>query len=466
MCRIAVIDIVALTGKLLGNDTPSILEFSKKGSLAAINPAFPALTCSAQANYLTGVYPQTHGIVGNGWYDRDLAEHLFWKQSNKLVQTKKIYDELKETTTNFTCAKLFWWFNMYSNVDYSITPRPIYPADGRKIPDIYTNPYSIRNDITNDIGRFPFQTFWGPLAGKNSKIGSADAASRWIAKAAMWIEEKYKPTLNLIYLPHLDYNLQRHGPNSPLIKEDLKQIDSIVGELIAFFKTKNVSPIILSEYGISEVKKTIFLNRLFRKKGWLAIKDELGTEKLDAGASKAFAISDHQIAHIYINDSSITNEIKDLILQQEGIKSVLNESAKQDRKISHQRAGDLIAVAENDAWFCYYYWFDDNVAPDFARTVDIHRKPGYDPLELFLDESSRFTQTKLALRILQNKLGFRALFDVVSLNPNLIKGSHGGFYTDIIDFPLIITEHHGLLDSKIIESTDVYQIIKNSILNS
>lgn len=465
MKRIAVIDVVALTGKLLGDNTPRIFEFSKNGVIASINPAFPAVTCSAQANYLTGVFPQTHGIVGNGWYDRELAEHMFWKQSNKLVRSRKIYDELREVVPGFTCAKLFWWFNMYSSADFSITPRPVYPADGRKIPDIYTRPYSLRDEITREIGKFPFATFWGPFAGRKSRLGEPDSASRWIARAAMWIEDRHKPTLNLIYLPHLDYNLQRYGSSSQLIREDLQRIDDIVGELIQFFKSRDVGVIILSEYGIHDVSKPIFLNRLFREKGWIAIKEELGMEKLDMGASKAFAICDHQVAHVYVNEKAILEEVKSLLINNPHIQDVLDDTGKIKRGIFHDRAGDLIAVAKNDAWFSYYYWFDDKRAPDFARTVDIHRKPGYDPVELFLDESNPFIKQKLAFRMLQSKLGFRTLLDVVPLDATLVKGSHGGFTSDVTEYPVIMTNISGLIDRKIVDSTAVYQIIKSAVID-
>ncbi|MGI8966244.1 MAG: alkaline phosphatase family protein, partial [Limisphaerales bacterium] len=281
MKRTAVINVVGLTESLVGPAMPNISAFLKCGSQAKIIPAFPAVTCVAQSNYLTGKKPSEHGIVGNGWYNRELAEVQFWKQSNHLVRGKKIWDELRQADSTFTCAKLFWWFNMYSRTDFSITPRPSYPADGRKLFDIYSWPYSIRPEIKKDLGEFPFATFWGPAAGVNSPQGKADAASRWIADAAQWIERKYAPTLNLIYLPHLDYNLQRIGPRHPHIAQDLKQIDAIVGDLISFFKKRSVQIILLSEYGITAVNFPIYLNRLFREQGWLVIKEECGLELLD-----------------------------------------------------------------------------------------------------------------------------------------------------------------------------------------
>src|SRR5437762_281720 len=212
MKRLAVINVVGLTESLIGRHTPRIAELLKRGAKASIVPAFPAVTCTAQSNYLTVKRPTEHGIVANGWYNRELAEVLFWKQSNHLVQARKIWDELRALDPKFTCATLFWWYNMYSSADYSITPRPMYPADGRKVFDIYTWPCSIRTEIKSDLGEFPFPCFWGPAAGVDTPQGTADAASRWIAESAKWIEDKYQPTLSLVYLPHLDYNLQRLGP--------------------------------------------------------------------------------------------------------------------------------------------------------------------------------------------------------------------------------------------------------------
>src|SRR6266540_403256 len=281
MKRLAVINVVGLTESLVGPATPKIAEFIKRGARTNIIPAFPAVTCTAQSNYLTGRLPAEHGIVANGWYQRELAEVQFWKQSNRLVHGRKIWDDLRALDSKFTCAKLFWWYNMYSSADYSITPRPNYPADGRKVFDIYTWPYSIRTGIKRDLGEFPFPCFWGPAAGVDTPQGSADAASRWIAGSAKWIENKYQPTLNLIYLPHLDYNLQRLGSKHPAIADDLRQIDAIVGDLMEFFQQRSIQVLVLSEYGITEADQPIHLNRVFRQQGWLTVKEELGHELLD-----------------------------------------------------------------------------------------------------------------------------------------------------------------------------------------
>jgi predicted AlkP superfamily pyrophosphatase or phosphodiesterase len=498
MNRTAVINVVGLTEALIGEHTPRIAEFCKRGALAQIKPAFPAVTCTAQSNYLTGAAPHVHGIVGNGWFNRELAEVQFWKQSNHLVQSPKIWDALRQQSTNhqspITVANCFWWFNMYSGADYSITPRPMYPADGRKIFDIYTQPAKIRHEIKKDFGVFPFFSFWGPAAGVDSPQGKADAASRWIAESAKWIENKHSPTLNLIYLPHLDYNLQRHGVYSfgygypkfsgepliapdnaisgrklelilPAIHPDLRAIDSIVGDLIDFFGKRGVQVVLLSEYGITNVDTPVHLNRIFRQHGWLTIRDELGLELLDAGASRVFAVADHQVAHIYLNERSLESKVRDVLQKQVEVDvTVFGAKQKTEMGIDHPRAGDLIAVAPENAWFTYYYWLDDARAPDFARTVDIHRKPGYDPMELFLDPKIPAVKLKIAWRLLQKKLGLRMLMDVIPLDATLVKGSHGRRPADRKDWPVFITQQKELLGAKELESTDVYRALLQHVL--
>jgi predicted AlkP superfamily pyrophosphatase or phosphodiesterase len=463
MTRTAVINVVGLSESLLGPHTPRINAFRVRGALTRIEPAFPAVTCTAQSNYLTGLTPSQHGIVANGWYNRELAEVQFWKQSNHLVAGKKIWDTLREVYPKFTCAKMFWWYNMYSTADWSITPRPMYPADGRKLFDIYAWPYSIRDEIKRDLGEFPFPAFWGPAAGVDSSRFAADAVSKWIAESAKWIERKHAPTLNLIYLPHLDYNLQRLGPMHPTIASDLKRIDAIVGDLIDFFAKQSVEVVLLSEYGISAVDTPVHLNRLFRERGWLTVKEELGLELLDCGASKVFAVADHQVAHVYLNDATLTGEVQRLLEGQAGIGAVWGESEKSAQGLNHPRAGDLIAVAKDRAWFTYYYWLDDNRAPDFARTVDIHRKPGYDPVELFLDPAIPLVKARIVWRLLQKKLGFRMLMDVVPLDAGLVKGSHGGRPSDAREWPVLIGSRSDLIPAKAINSTDIFDLLKRRL---
>lgn len=417
MQRVAVINVVGLTRSLIGEHTPSIRAFAESTSLTSFAPEFPALTCSAQSTYLTGKGVEQHGIVANGWYDREASEIKFWKQSNHLVQGDKIWDQLRREQDGFTCAKMFWWYNMYASVDWSVTPRPIYPADGRKVFDVHTQPMEMREQIKADLGDFPFPSFWGPAAGIDS--------SRWIAESAKWIERKQEPSLNLVYLPHLDYCLQKWGPESDQIVPELRLIDEIVGDLILFFQERGVDVALLSEYGISQVNRVVHLNRIFRERGWIQIKDELGLETLDAGGSRVFAVADHQIAHVYINDPAIEADVRVLLEQTDGVEEVRVPKDLMAPGPGLDRAGDLIAVADPDAWFSYYYWLDDRVAPDFARCVDIHRKPGYDPVELFMDPGLTLPKLKVAGFLLKKKLGIRGLMDVIPLDAGLVRGSHG-----------------------------------------
>ena len=455
MKRTAVLNIVGLTRPLLER-MPRLRQFAQTRHVTPIAPAFPAVTCTAQSTYLTGFAPNEHGIVGNGWFDRDLAEVHFWKQSNHLVRGRKLWEELRELVAGFTCAKLFWWYNMYSSADYSITPRPMYPADGRKIFDVYTSPFSIRSEIKKELGEFPFRSFWGP--------GACIDSSRWIAHSAKWIEQRHQPTLSLVYLPHLDYNLQRLGPQHAEIAADLKLIDEVASDLIAHLQQRDIEVVVVSEYGITSVDQPVHLNRVFRERGWTAIKDELGLEMLDCGASKVFAIADHQIAHIYLADRSIAAEVQTLVEAQPGVEVVLDRQAQRALGVDHARAGDLIAIADARSWFTYYYWLDDAVAPDFARTVDIHRKAGYDPAELFIDPKIKFPAARIGAFLLKKKLGIRGLLDVIPLDATLVKGSHGRVPESADDWPILITSVPNDRLPDPLRATDVYNVLKSVCL--
>ncbi|MBI5688646.1 MAG: alkaline phosphatase family protein [Verrucomicrobia bacterium] len=428
--RLALLDVVGLSPRILGPHTPRLRQAAEKGGLRRIRPVLPALTCPAQSTYLTGWPPSDHGAVANGWYDRTLAEHHFWKQSNHLVAGPKLWETARAARPGFTCAKLFWWYNMYSTADWSITPRPMYPADGRKIFDVTSHPLTIRDEIRRDLGPFPFPAFWGPAAGM--------ASSEWIARSAEWIEERHRPDLSLVYLPHLDYDLQRHGPADPRATAAAAAIDRVVGRLFDFFAARGVRPIVVSEYGLTPVRRAVALNRVFRARGWLVVKEELGRELLDCGASRAFAIADHQVAHVYVNDASLLSSVRSAVEETDGVARVLDADGQKLAGLAHSRTGDLVAFADEDAWFSYYYWEDDRRAPDFARCVDIHRKYGYDPVELFLDPALTLPRWKIAGTLLRRKLGFRALMDVIPLDASLVKGSHGTCPADPADWPVLI----------------------------
>jgi predicted AlkP superfamily pyrophosphatase or phosphodiesterase len=444
MKKTVVIDVVGLSANLIGKHTPFLEQYIKNKKLSTIAPMLPAVTTAVQSTYLTGKQPTEHGIVGNGWYDETDAEIKFWKQSNKLVQVEKIWDQAKKENPNFTCSNMFWWYNMYSNADYSVTPRPNYLADGRKMPDCYSEPAELRDILQEKLGQFPLFQFWGP--GANIK------SSKWIADASMLTDEIYDPTLTLIYLPHLDYCLQKFGPDFNYIGKELNEIDAILKELIGFYESKNANVIILSEYGITPVNTPVHLNRAFREAGLLQIRTERGLELLDAGASKAFVVADHQIAHVYINDKSVTEQVKTILNQSPGIALVLDEEGKKAHGINHDRAGDFVLVAKPESWFTYYFWLDDAKAPDYARCVDIHKKPGYDPVEMFMSSKPR-----AAYKLLRKKAGFRYIMDVIPLDATLIKGSHGSVNTPADFHPVLITEPE--LNSENRTATQVYDVI-------
>ncbi|WGV26748.1 alkaline phosphatase family protein [Halotia branconii] len=458
MQKTVVLNVVGLTPSLLNKHTPFLSSWAKQAQIASITPVLPAVTCTAQATYLTGKLPSEHGIVANGWYFRDECEIKFWRQSNKLVQTPKVWEMAKALDPNFTCANLFWWYNMYSSVDYAVTPRPMYPADGKKIPDIYTQPGNLRSQLQAELGQFPLFNFWGP----NTSI----RATQWIADAAKWIEERHNPTLSLVYLPHLDYCLQKFGPDVEKVAEDLQAIDAVCSDLIQYYENRGAEVIVLSEYGITSVSQPIHLNRMLREQGLLTVREELGRELLDAGASKAFAVADHQLAHIYVNDPFYIPKVRSLLEETQGVAYILDDTKKSAYGLAHSRSGELIAVAQPDAWFTYYYWLDDRRAPDFANTVDIHRKPGYDPVELFLNSKIKLPQVKVGLKLLQKQLGFRYLMDVIPLDASLVRGSHGCFPLSPAEGPLLISNQAHLLDNDSIQASDVCQLILGHLIKS
>ena len=435
--RLMLINVVGLTQALLGENTPNINRIIDKGAMLPMDGVFPAVTTTAQATILTGSTPDKHGIVGNGWYFRDLAEVKFWLQPNQLIQGEKIWHKLKQRDPNFTCSQLFWWYNMYADVDHAITPRPHYPADGRKIMGLYSEPANLQAQIEAEIGIFPFFNFWGPKADIRS--------SRWITDCAIAEFKRHRPNLQLVYLPHLDYNLQRLGPKHPDIAKDIQEIDTEVGRLWDFAQANNTELVLVSEYGISEVKQSIAINRHLRQQGWIRVRDSLSWELLDCGASDAFAVADHQVAHVYVKDPANISKVKAFLEAIPGIEQVLDQDQQRAWHIQHERSGELIAIAEPQCWFNYYYWLDDNKAPDFARSVDIHRKPGYDPVELFVDPALRFPLLKIAGRLIQKKLGMRMLMDVIPLDTSLVRGSHGRLAATPEDGPLLIASNSTIL---------------------
>jgi predicted AlkP superfamily pyrophosphatase or phosphodiesterase len=446
-----VINVVGLTPRMIGPDTPALQRLAATGGMRTIASVVPAVTCPVQTTYLTGLLPREHGIVANGWYFRDLSEVMFWRQSNRLVAGERVWEAARRRDPAFTCANMFWWYNMYATADIGVTPRPLYPADGRKIPDCYTEPRELRDELTARFGRFPLFSFWGPA--------TSIVASEWIARSAVHVRRKYNPTLTLIYLPHLDYVLQRDGPDAPKVARDLREVDALSGEIVDDARRDGARIIVLSEYGITPVSRPVDINRALRRAGLIAVREELGREQLDAGASAAFAVADHQVAHIYVAAKDRIPEVKALVAGLPGVERVLDDATKPEFGLDHARSGEVVALARMDSWFTYYYWLDDAKAPDYARTVDIHRKPGYDPVELFLDPAIRLPKLSIGWRLAKRALGSRTLMDVIPLDATLVKGSHGRPTDDPADGPVLISSDGALLPSRTLAATEVKALI-------
>ena len=450
-----VINIVGLSTALLQYEHLFLTQWIKKKQCSKIKPVLPAVTCTVQSTYLTGLWPNDHGIVANGWYFKDECEVKLWRQSNHLVQAPKIWDVAKAKNPNFTSSNMFWWYNMYSNADYNVTPRPQYRSDGQKIPDCYSEPSHLRDRLQNVLGTFPLFHFWGPRTTIKS--------TKWIADASKLVHEWHNPTLQLVYLPHLDYVLQKHN-NTKTILNALEELDTVCKDLIQFYETKGVNIILLSEYGINPVKAPFHINRLLRKHNYITIREENGLELLDAGNSAAFAMADHQIAHVYVNKKDKLNEIKQLLKTQPEIDLVLDADGKKQYHLNHDRSGDLVIVAKKSYWFTYYYWLNDNKAPDFARTVDIHKKPGYDPVELFTDPSKKLMLLRIISKLAKKKLGFRTTMNLIPLDATLVKGSHGTVNINEDYFPILVQDSQET--ASIVEATDVQRIILDGIFNT
>ncbi|HVU00363.1 MAG TPA: alkaline phosphatase family protein [Polyangiaceae bacterium] len=454
MRRTLVLLVVGLTEELISDATPNLAALVRDGALRTLHTITPAVTCSVQATFMTGELPREHGIVGNGWYFRDLSEVWLWRQSAHLYSGERIWEAGRKRDPSFSCAKLFWWYNMYDTADWAVTPRPMYPADGRKLPDVWTDPLELRFELTEKLGTFPLFNFWGPRADVVS--------SEWIARSATHVWDTKQPTLSLVYLPHLDYCLQKYGPSAPEIPKHLAEVDALVGELVANAKKDGARVVVLSEYGIVDVSGPVHVNRVLREAGLIRVREELGLELLEPGLSEAFAVADHQIAHVYVKNPARIDEVKRLLEAVPGIERVLHDKA--ELGLDHPRSGELVAIAKPDRWFTYYYWLEDARAPDFARCVDIHRKPGYDPVELFLDPAIPLPMLKVAAKVARSKLGFRTLMNVIPLDATLVKGSHGRVTDDPKKGPVFISTDPDLLPDAV-AATDVKRLILKHVFD-
>jgi predicted AlkP superfamily pyrophosphatase or phosphodiesterase len=394
----------------------------------------PAVTCTAQATLLTGQTPEGHGVVANGWLGRDTAEVRFWQQSNRLLLAPPLYQtallRARQQGREFRCAKLFWWFNQGAAVALGVTPKPHYAADGNKAFGITGTPPDLPERLERRLGPFPFPSFWGPTAGR--------PATAWIARCAAEVLRDERPDLTLAYLPHLDYEPQRHGPAGCDMPRLVGELDEDCAPLLEAARAAGARVWVVSEYGHFDVSRPVLPNRALRQARLLTVRPGPFGEQLDTFGSRAFAVCDHQLAHVYVAEPEDVPRVRDALAELPGVSRVLIGEERGDLHLRHSRSGEVILLADADAWFAYPFWLDDRHAPDYARTVDIHRKPGFDPCELFFDPKLWWPRGRAARRLIQKKLGFRTLFDVVPLDPSLVRGSHGLPAADAADRPLLV----------------------------
>jgi predicted AlkP superfamily pyrophosphatase or phosphodiesterase len=430
---LVVLNTVGLTSRLLPF-APRLLALATAGWQRPLREVLPAVTCTAQASLLTGQAASGHGIVGNGWLFRETGEVRFWQQSNRLLQAEPLYVTARRRATErgrpFRCAKLFWWFNQGAAVDISVTPKPHYGADGNKVFDILSTPPELAQQLKKTLGPFPFPSFWGPTAGLPATI--------WIARCAAFVVGQQRPDLTLVYLPHLDYDTQRFGPDRSDLPRLVRQLDDACGPILDAAQRLGAQIWIVNEYSHVPVCRAVEPNRALRRAGLLAVRQGPFGEQLDTFASRAFAVCDHQLAHVYVREPADLVPVRDLLAALPGIARVLVGQERAEIGLDHPRSGELVVLAESDAWLAYPFWLDDCLAPDYARTVNIHAKPGYDPCELFIDPRLWWPKGRAAWRLLQKKLGFRTLFDVVPLDLSLVKGSHGLAAACAEDRPVLV----------------------------
>ncbi|MFD7665816.1 alkaline phosphatase family protein [Streptomyces sp. NPDC059788] len=426
---VVVLCTVGVTPRLLPH-MPHLRAIGEEGFTAALDPVFPAVTSTVQATLTTGLAPRGHGAVGNGWYARDRAEVQFWGQHNGLVSGEKVWHAARALAPEHRTAYLCWWYAMGAEVDTVLTPRPVYRYDGRKEPDCYTRPAGLRDALTGALGPFPLFRYWGPAAGI--------ASSRWVASAARLVIGTTDPDLAFVYIPHLDYDLQRYGPDGPEAIRAARQADAAIGPLLRELRDRGTTVLALSEYGITAARRPVDINRALRREGLLGVFAQRGMEYLDPHTSRAFAVADHQAAHVYVRDPADVPRVRDVLAGLPGVERVLDRDGQTGLGIDHARSGELVAIAEPDAWFTYYYWLDDDRAPDFARGVEIHRKPGYDPAELFFDPAISHVRGRAALAVLRKKIGMRAPLAYVPLDATLVRGTHGRLPDSAQDGPVLL----------------------------
>lgn len=413
---------------------PQLQKLTAAGSRSSLQNNFPAVTWPAQANMLTGKKPNQHGVVANGFFWREESKVEMWTAWNEKILEPQIWDLLHQQDPSITSAA---WFPMLSKgcgADYVCMPAPIHRPDGSEDLWCYTKPQEFYGNLLEDLGHFPLQHFWGPIANVKS--------SQWIADSASKAAARFQPNFFYIYLPHLDYAAQKLGPDSEQAMAAVQELDGVIGKMHQEFnQAYDEEPlwIVLSEYVITAVDHVSYPNRILRDAGLLNVIEQDG-ELLDVQSSDAWALVDHQFSHVFVKDAdpAVIKRVKELFVGAPGIAEVLAMDERAKYAMDHERSGEVLLVSEPNSWQAYYWWNDDARAPAFARTVDIHRKPGYDPVELHFDMETRSTP----------------------LDATLIRGSHGAPATSPQQQGIVLTSK-SIDAGSTLEDTDICQLVLN-----
>ena len=380
---------------------PNLSSLAEGGAQGRLVPSFPCLTCPVQATLTTGATPQEHGVIANGFYWRETGKVEMWTAWNEVIEVPQIWDRLHEHDPQLTSAV---WFPLHSKgagADFICTPAPIHNPDGSESLWCYTRPSEMYGKLRDTFGHFPLMNFWGPA----SSIRSTD----WIVDSAVWAAGQYQPRFSYIYLPHLDCAAQKFGPNSPEAHRALQELDGAIGRLLEGYRQSGLDEALwlaASEYVITEVNSVSYPNRLLREHGLLTVEERDGLEYLVPAQSRAWALVDHQLTHVFVADKNDVATVADLFSQHDLVDQVLVGEERGRYQLDHPSAGEVVLLSDPESWFAYYWWLDDAKAPAFARTVDIHRKPGYDPVEMFFDPATK--STPLDARLVRGSHGFPA----------------------------------------------------------
>ncbi len=346
-------------------------------SFASIDSSFPAVTCTAQASFRTGADPAHHGMIANGVYHDRLKKILFWEQAASLVHGPRIWDDFR--ARGGRVGIMFWQQSLGESADLVVSPRPIHKHSGGMIQDVYTEPRDLYARLCERVGRkFNLMHYWGPLASRKSTEWIVDAVS------AVMSMPDVAPDLLLSYLPHMDYDLQRHGPAHPKVDRAINELEQYLSRLYEVARSNGYEVLFVGDYAIRAVEHgAVFPNGALHNADLFLTQQVKGMAYPDFFAGRAFAMVDHEIAHVYVPDRTALDRTREVLSDIAGVDQVLDREAQRAWGIDHPHSGDYILIAEDGYWFAYPWWTDRSEAPDFATHVDIHNKPGFDACELF-----------------------------------------------------------------------------------